>query len=355
MQASRDSRYQRFLRRLQARDLDGFIITHPPNLFYLFGFSGSSGLAFCMDGNTLLLVDSRYIEQAHSQAINCSPLLVRTSLEESLRTMLHSVPGKRIGIESKHLSHYQLLQIQPHPRSRSDPEVVATTGLIEELRIIKEQTEIESLRQAFVISHRAYQRARRRIRVGLTELEVAARLEFELRHAGGEGISFETIVASGPRSSLPHGSASRKVLQKGESIVIDFGVKYQGYNSDLTRVYFLPGARRPAIYNLVREAQQKALQTIRPGIRCCDVDRAARRFLSSKGYGAHFGHSTGHGLGLEVHELPMISSRSRRKLRKGMVFTVEPGVYLPGRHGVRIEDVVVVTQDGFRLLSDPDR
>ena len=342
------------MRKLQARHLDGFVVTHPPNLSYLFQFSGSSGLALFMDGETHLLVDSRYIEQAHSLAVNCSPLCVRTSLEESLKTLLRRYPRRRIGIEAKHLSHHRLLQIQSRLGSRSGSELVATTNLIEELRIIKEEAEIETLQKAFRIAQRAYRRARKKICVGLTELEAAATVEFELRRAGGEGISFDTIVASGSRSSLPHGSPSSKVLHKGEWVVIDFGVKYQGYHSDLTRVCFLPGARKPALYEVVREAQEKALRVIKPGIPCCDVDRAARRFLRAKGYGDHFGHSTGHGLGLEVHELPIISSRSRRALREGMVFTVEPGVYLPGRHGVRIEDVVVVTQNSCRLLSDPD-
>ncbi len=339
------------MRKLQARHLDGFVVTYPPNLSYLFQFSGSSGLALCMDGETRLLVDSRYIEQADSLAVNCSPQRVRTSLEESLKTILRRYSRKRIGIEAKHLSHYRMLQIQSRLGSRSGSQLVSTTNFIEELRIIKEVAEIETLQQAFRIAGRAYRRTRKTIRVGLTELEVAAKLEFELRRAGGEGISFETIVASGSRSSLPHGSASRKVLHRGEWVVIDFGVKYQGYHSDLTRVCFLPGAQKPALYEIVREAQERALRVIKPGVRCCDVDHAARCFLREKGYGDHFGHSTGHGLGLEVHELPIISSRSRRELREGMVFTVEPGVYLPSRHGIRIEDVVVVTRNGCHLLS----
>lgn len=307
-----------------------------------------------MEGETTLLVDSRYIEHARSQAVQCSVLLTPGSAEAGLKTILRRYQGKRIGIESKHLSHYTVLQLQSQQKRLSEPTLIPTVDLIEELRILKETAEIEAIQQAFQIAQIAYQSFKETISAGLTELQAAAKLEFELRRAGGEGISFETIIASGPRSSLPHGTATQKPLRKSEMVLIDFGVRYRGYTSDLTRIHLLAGAKKPEFYDVVREAQQKALQIIKPGVACCDVDKAARRFITDQGYGDSFGHSTGHGLGLEVHESPLISAKSRREIQEGMVFTIEPGIYLPGQCGVRIEDAIVVTRNGYRLLSGPD-
>lgn len=346
------SRYQRFLGRLNACRLDGFLVSHPPNLAYLFNFSGSSGLACCLEGETRLLVDSRYLEQAQAQAVNCKPVLVRQTQHEALKTLLRRRKGKRIGIEFKRVSHFFAMEIQSRLPAL---EWVGTCDWIEELRMIKQSSEIEVLERAFQIAHRAYQTFKNEMRAGLPELEAAALLELEIRRAGGEGVSFETIVASGPRSSLPHGRASRKLIQAGESVLIDFGAIYEGYRSDLTRIHWMEGAKRARIYRIVEEAQQRALAVIKPGISAATVDAAARDFIKKKGYGDHFGHGTGHGLGLEVHELPSISWRNRKqKLEEGMVFTLEPGIYLPGRYGIRIEDAVVVTPNGCRVLSVPD-
>lgn len=345
------SRYQRFLRRLAARRLDGFITRHPPHLFYLFAFSGSSGLAFCLEGETRLFVDSRYLEQVQAESVNCTPVLTPDSQEQTLRRILRRCRNQRIGFESAHTSHRLLSHLSPLAGRTPGPELVPTVQLIEELRVVKEDTEIETIEQAFRIAHLAYSRFLEKISAGLTELEMAALLEFEIRRAGGEGTSFETMVASGNRSSLPHGRASTRKWQPNELLLIDFGVRYQGYTSDMTRLHLAEGTRKTALYRIVREAQQSALECIRPGQASTEVDAAARNFIRRAGYGDCFGHSTGHGLGLEVHELPLISSRRPTRLREGMVFTVEPGIYLPGRYGVRIEDAVVVTQTGYRLLS----
>ena len=308
------------MRRLQARRLDGFVVTHPPNLCYLFNFTGSAGLACCIEGETTLLVDSRYIEHAQSQAVHCSPLLTQFSPERSLKRILRRHRDKRIGIESKHLSYHSLLQLQRGRSHDSNPALIPTTDLIEELRIIKEPSEIEMIQQAFQIAHRAYGQLKKTLSAGLTELEVAAQLEFELRRAGGEGISFETIVASGTRSSLPHGTATRKPLQEREGVLIDFGVRYGGYTSDLTRVHFLSEAKKPPFYDVVRKAQQRALSVIRPGVPCRDVDDAARSFIQGQGYGEYFG--------------PQYRARLRpRSARRSDHFSQEPQRN-PGRDGV---------------------
>ena len=350
-------RYRRWLESLESHRLDGFLVTHPANLHYLFNFTGSAGLACCLATESQLIVDSRYIEQAASQTRNCQSVLAEKSLEDTLKAFLSTsahIQGRtpRIGLEAQHISYDFVLRVQSWQTSI---EWVPTRNLIEELRMIKDKGEIQLLERAFQIAQNAYHNFGERIRPGMSESEVAGILEFELRQAGGQGLAFETIVASGPRTSLPHASATDKRIESNEFVLIDFGLKYQGYCSDLTRIHLFPDAKRPAIYPVVQEAQEKALALIKPGVLSSQIDDAARSVISQHGFGENFGHSTGHGLGLEVHELPVVSARRPRELQEGMVFTVEPGIYLPGQHGVRIEDAVAVTHNGCQLLSDRSR
>ncbi len=340
-------RYERFLNQLQAHRLEGFLVSHPPNLAYLFNFTGSTGLACCLEGETQLLVDSRYIEQARSEVRNAHPLLVRNDFTESLQTLFRCSKLSRIGLEAKRTYWEFVLQLQS---LSTFIEWVPTMDLVEHLRLRKTRSELDILRRAFEIARKAYRETAESIAAGKSEFELAGILEFELRKAGGEGLSFETIVASGARSSLPHGLASCKKLSRGELVLIDFGVRYRNYHSDLTRIHCLSPAQRPDVYFIVLEAQQRALEKVRPGILTSEVDDAARQVITKKGYGDYFGHSVGHGLGLEVHEAPAISPRRPRELQEGMVFTIEPGIYLPNRYGVRIEDAVVVTRDGYERL-----
>lgn len=344
-------RYQKWLRRLTADRLDGFLVTHPPNLAYLFNFTGSSGAACCLSGETDLLVDSRYLEQARSETVNCRAVLVER-LQETLRSLLCppkrvSPSRRRIGIEARHTSYEFVLRLQSW---EAELEWVPTLDLIEEIRMVKETSELQILDEAFALAEAAYQRSVKQIRPGMAETEVSGILEFELRRAGGEGTSFTTIVASGARSALPHGTASRKRIGPAELVLIDFGMRYKNYCTDLTRIHLMPEARLPEIHAIVEEARNQAFAAIKPGVPSSDVDRAARKVISDSGYGDYFGHSTGHGVGLEVHELPAISFQQSQPLEPGMVFSVEPAIYLPGRYGIRLEDVVVVTPDGYRLL-----
>ncbi len=349
------ARHQQWLETLEAHQLDGFLISHPPNLSYLFHFNGSAGLACCLSGECHLIVDSRYVEQATSEARNCHTLLAEKSLEESLRTLLENrSPSKkplRIGVESKHISWEQMLRLESW---KVKVDWVATSNLIEELRMIKDAEEIGLMKEAFRIAQQAYQLMKEKIEAGMKEIEVAGILEFELRRAGGQGLAFETIVASGPRSSLPHAASTERTVGEDEYLLIDFGVKYQGYCSDLTRIHPLSRAVTPEIFDVVQDAQREAISCIRPGVCSSDIDAAARRIISRHGYGDYFGHSAGHGLGLEVHELPSLSAFKPQEIQPGMTFTVEPGIYLPAKHGIRIEDVVAVTETGCSPLSDPD-
>lgn len=347
MRPDLEKRFRHFLARLEQEGLEAFLITHPANLNYLFNFTGSSGLGCVLQGQAFLLVDARYLEQARSQVRNCTPLLATPSLEESLQELLSKQHGgKRLGVEARRL-HYDLaLRLQSWDLRL---ELVPTYDLVEELRMVKDSWEVAVLQQALEMAQQALERLE--IRPGISEREVAARLEYECRKAGSEGPAFDTIVASGPRSALPHGVASERSIGKDEPVLIDFGLRHQGYCSDLTRVYLPPSPLEPEVFAIVREAQQAALETIRPGVLSSEVDSAARRVIERYGYGEFFGHGTGHGLGLEVHEPPSVSWRHSVPLQPGMVFTVEPGIYLPGRFGIRLEEVVVVEEKGYRLLS----
>ena len=352
-----ESRYRRWLKALEAHRLDGFLVTHPPNIRYLFNFTGSSALACFLGAETHLIVDSRYMEQAASETVNCQSMLAEKSPEDTLKTTLSNsgqVKGgnPRIGLEAHHVSYDFVLRLQ----SWTLPvEWVPTRDLIEELRMIKDEEEIKILERAFQIAQKAYPQSVKQVCPGMTEREVAGILEFELRKAGGQGLAFETIVASGPRSSLPHGSSTAREIGSDEFVLIDFGLRYQGYCSDLTRIHLLSDAQRPAIYQVVQEAQEAALALIEPGVLSSQIDAAARGVISQHGFGDYFGHSTGHGLGLEVHELPRVSTLRPGEIQQGMAFTIEPGIYLPGQYGVRIEDAVVVTQNGYQLLSNQDQ
>ena len=350
-------RYGRFLTELETRGLDGFLVRHRSNLTYLYNFTGSAGLACCLGRETILLVDSRYHEQARATAANCTPRLIRGSFEQALEELLNDRfpgggPRKRLGLESAHTSCDLWLRMQTWTAA---VEWIPEHDLIETLRTIKEPSEIDALTRAFELAQRAYARFLGQISPGMAEVRMAGILEMEMRNAGGEGAAFSTIVASGPRSSLPHGVATGRIWGEEELLLIDFGIRSGGYSSDLTRIQLPPGVGKPEIFDIVSEAQHAALDSIRPGVQSSDVDRAARQVIEEAGHGDHFQHSTGHGLGLEVHELPRISPIRPQTLEPGMVFTVEPGIYLPGRMGVRIEDVVAVTETGYRLLSDPDR
>ncbi len=346
----RTARIQRFHARLESRSLDGFLVSKPVHLDYLHGFRGSAGVALHLAGEALLIVDSRYIEQATGEALHCRPLLAGESILETLRGRLsgHAAAVPRLGFESGHLTHDWAERMKA---GNASCQWVATTDLIEELRAIKEPSEVAAIQAALGLAQQAYGRALAQVRPGMKETELAGELELQMRRLGGEGTAFDTIVAAGPRSSLPHGVASQRTIREDDLVLIDFGVRFRSYNSDLTRIHFMPKASPPDILEVIQEARNAAFEVIRPGIRERDIDGAARAVIRKAGHGRRFGHGLGHGLGLEVHELPRISPRSHSEVREGMVFTIEPGIYLPGQYGIRIEDVVAVTSGGMELLS----
>lgn len=345
-----EGRSRRFWRELEERGLDGLVLSRPASLTYLFNFTATAGYACCWNGESWLVVDSRYLELADASARCCTPVLAVESLEETLRQRCTETArgGGRMGFESRHLSWEQAARMQAWELPL---EWIPVADLVETLRSVKEPAEVEVLEKAFEISGRALEAILEEVCPGVSELEVAGLLEYEMRCQGSEGIAFETIVASGPRTSLPHGTPSQRRIRKGEYVLIDFGARFRGYCSDMTRIHTPPGAALPDFYPVVEDARQKALEVVRPGVLSSEIDAAARQVIARAGYGEYFRHSTGHGLGIEVHELPVISPRHPTPIQEGMVFTIEPAIYLPRRAGIRLEDALVVTSDGFRLLS----
>ncbi|HSR51088.1 MAG TPA: Xaa-Pro peptidase family protein [Acidobacteriota bacterium] len=348
-------RFQRFLNQLQENRLDGFLISRLSNLHYLFGFRGSAGLALCLGGRAHLLVDSRYLQQARQTAHDCTPCLAEGSYESALRGLMEKLQedgaAPRIGVEENHLTWAWVRQIESWELNY---QIAPAQDLVGVLRRCKEADEIALIREALRLAQTALGQVRPRLRPGMSEIEMAGELERALRRQGAEGYAFESIVAGGERSALPHASASDRLWRADELLLVDFGLRRRGYHSDLTRVILPPGGEEEKrVAEIVRQAAGKAVAAIKPGVEARAVDQAARQHIAEAGYGDYFGHGLGHGLGLDVHEAPRVSKTGTEVLAEGMVFTVEPGIYLPGRFGVRIEDVVAVTRDGFEYLSDP--
>lgn len=345
-----NNRIQSLRKRLLKGNIDAFLVTYPINRSYITGFSGSSGFALVTNDQQILITDFRYKIQSQQEAPDWSVVFHQGAIDEVVvqQCQLHGVQS--LAFEAEYVSYqmYQKLKqalgnVQLHP----------VTNWIEQLRVRKSKREIETIRRAVEIADTAFHQLIDELRPGMTELEVAARIETILREQGASSSSFETIVASGKRSALPHGRASQKPLEKGDFVILDFGATYEGYHSDMTRTVVMGRAskKQKEIYELVLQAQMQATQAIAPGITGKEVDRVARDWIASQGYGEYFEHATGHGIGLEVHEAPLLRRTSEDVLKAGMVVTVEPGIYLPDMGGVRIEDDVLVTETGQEVLT----
>ncbi len=355
---------------LRAAQLDALVVTHLPNLRYLTGFSGSAGATLLLPRACLLLVDFRYVTAATELASALGGLLtVETfdrSYDEAIVDVVRRERALRIGIEAAYLPVSRFNAISNGLASRAAlpvdsltaaPALVATERIVERARLIKDQTEVETLREAGRRLGTLARQVPNFVREGRTELAIAADIDAALREAGFSRPAFETIVASGPNSALPHARPTGRPVAAGEPTVLDFGGVYDGYCVDLTRTVQLGAVsdRQARLYAAVREAQEAAIRAVRPGVAASAIDAAARSVLERHGLGEAFGHGTGHGLGLEVHEEPRIARPSPRLpdqvVEPGMVFTIEPGAYVPGVGGVRIEDDVLVTADGCEVLT----
>jgi Xaa-Pro aminopeptidase len=330
--------------------LDAVLIQHLPNIRYLTGFTGSAGLLLVTPQDVVLISDFRYAVQATQEAGTVARVEIdRVSVWDRLRRLLGDFGLETIGYES-HVATMRDLERLAGARAR----LVPSTDLVERLRAVKSPEEIEAIRSAAALAEEALKNALPRIRAGQTEFEVAANLEFELRRRGSEWHPFPTIVASGPRSALPHARTSERVVQVGDWLLLDFGAIVSGYCADLTRTYVVGAradARQRATYDIVRAAQERSVQQMRAGMMGRQADALARELIAERGFGDAFGHSLGHGLGLEVHEAPRLSALAEEALPAHAVVTVEPGIYFPGWGGVRLEEDVHLDLDGAQLLS----
>jgi Xaa-Pro aminopeptidase len=365
------ARLSRVRQHAAAVGVDALVVTHLPNLQYLTGFMGTAGVAVVLPRACRLIVDFRYVTAATDVAAGLDGLVTvetfERSYDEAIVDLLRREGSRRVGIEAAYLPVARfntmsaaLAAHAPLPLHTDDaPALVPTERIVERARAIKDPVEIEALREGGRRLGRIATRVAEFVREGRTERAVAADIEEAMRAAGFSRPAFETIVASGPNSALPHARPTDRRIESGEPTVLDFGGVYDGYCVDLTRTVQLGAVSQAQgrLYHAVRTAQEAAIRAVRPGVAASTIDAAARSVLDGYGFGKAFGHGTGHGLGLEVHEEPRIARAALRQpdplVEPGMVFTIEPGAYVPGVGGVRIEDDVLVTEDGCEVLTKP--
>jgi len=340
---------------LSKHHLDALLVTQRPNVRYLCGFTGSAGALVVTSKQTVFFSDGRYTEQAQSEVKNAKIVIGRMSPSMAAAQWIRSKqlrPAiKALGIEAEHLTlaeRKNLANVLP-----AQVRLRLVSPIIERLRMIKDASELDKLRDAVQLGATLFDVALKTIRPGAKEVEVAAEMEYAGRRHGAEAMSFETIIAAGRRSALPHGRATATPIPDRGFVVCDFGVILAGYCSDMTRTVFVgkPSDRDRDVYSAVQEAQQAAVDAVRAGVTAGEVDAAARNILKKRKLAKFFTHSTGHGVGLEIHEAPRIASGQTEPLTAGMVITIEPGAYIPEFGGVRIEDMVAVTEAGCEVLT----
>ncbi len=340
---------QKLRKILQEQNIDGILITNEYNRRYMTGFTGTAGVAIVSQNDAVFITDFRYTEQATAQIKDYRIVQHEATILEEIATQVKAMGIKLLGFEKDSVSYgtYELY------KNIIQADLVPVSGLIEKIRLIKTAQEINIIKVACEIADHAFTHILDYIKPGKTELDVSNELEFFMRQQGATQSSFDTIVASGLRSALPHGVATNKVIEKGDFVTLDFGALYNGYISDITRTVAVgePSEKLVEMYNTVLASQLLALEKVGPGLTGIQADAIARDYLTEKGYGEAFGHSLGHGIGLEVHEGSYLSKRSNTVLEPGMVVTIEPGVYVPGVGGVRIEDDILITESGNELLT----
>jgi Xaa-Pro aminopeptidase len=335
---------------LAERKIDSLIVTGLPNVRYLSGFTGDNALLLVTPGKSILFTDPRFEIQA-AQESSCAVKISKGALALDVIAAVKRMRLKRIGFEPGRMTVQGLRSLDG--RLPMGASMVEADGWIEQLRTVKSEDELALIRRAVATNSQAFEQAVKRVKPGMTEAELAAELEHRMRRLGAEKPSFDTIVAGGARSALPHARPTSARLANGQLVVVDMGATQDGYCSDMTRMLFLgePGAKVKRTYRAVLEAQLAAIDVVRDGARTRDVDAAARRVLKGYGLDRAFVHSTGHGLGLEIHEPPRIGKKDKSRLQAGMAITIEPGVYLERFGGIRIEDTVVVTGSGCEILT----
>jgi Xaa-Pro aminopeptidase len=335
---------------LESNHLDGVLFSSLENICYFCGFTGSDGAFVLTQREAFFLTDSRYWTQADEEVKGCQIVRYKKKIE-GVASLLLDLKLRRVGFESTSLPfslHHSLWE-----KCARQVELIPLEDELRNLRASKDAQELMHTRNAIDLASKAFLHILGILKEGVVEKEIALEMEYFMKKNGAEAMGFDIIIASGKRSALPHGKASRKKIDWGDLILLDFGSDYRGYHSDQTRTMVCgkPSAEQQKIYQMVKDAHDKAIEAVRPGTPICEVDQAARDSIRNQGYGDYFGHGTGHGIGLAVHEDPAVNRENQDLLREGMVFTIEPGIYVPDWGGVRIEDMVRVTSQGAEVLT----
>jgi Xaa-Pro aminopeptidase len=345
-------RFKKAYARLKTQNLDGLLVSLPANISYLTeSISRDSYLLVSQKGN-IYFTDSRYTEEARGFLKNNARLVQSNrSVFKCIAQACIKMGLKVLGFEERNLAFAEFSRLQQFSEGKFS--LIPTHSLIEDLREVKDASEIAKIRKAVEITTETVKHIRKILAVGLKEVEVVGEIERFIRFSGASASAFDVIVASGPNSSKPHHLSGSRRIRNNEPVLVDMGVEFEGYKSDLTRVFFLGKIKVLVrqVYGVVLKAQEKAIKAIRPGVEMATIDKAARDYIAKKGFGNKFEHNLGHGFGLEVHEGPHICSNEASLAKPGMIFTIEPGIYLPGEFGIRIEDMVLVTKKGCEVLS----
>ncbi|RCW61164.1 Xaa-Pro peptidase family protein [Halanaerobium sp. ST460_2HS_T2] len=345
-----EKRINKLREKMKEKDIEAFLVTKKENVRYLSQFTGTAGKLLITETDSVFITDFRYLDQAAEQTDGCVIEEISSNFIEGFAELIKRKKINNLSFESQDLNFktYQKLKNKLEVESLNPVESV-----VEDLRMIKDLNEVDKIKKAVEIADRAFDFLLEFIEVGKSEKEIALELEFFMKKNGGEANAFDFIVASGKRGALPHGVASKKIIEKGDLITIDFGTVFQGYHSDITRTVAVgePDSELKEIYQLVLRAQQKVISKISSGMDCIEADKIARDLIKEAGYGDNFGHGLGHGIGLEIHENPRLSYTSDGILKPGMVVTDEPGIYISGLGGVRIEDDLLITEEGCEVLN----
>jgi len=348
------SRLQKLRQKLTEKEIDAILISQPENRYYLSGFWRSAGYLLISQKEAILATDFRYVEQAKIQAPDYEIFRITGEVSEWFPKLIAELNPRKLGFEAGHVTFDLYCQMtRAVEEAKSPTKLIPQEGLVESLRIIKEPEEIELISQAAVIGDRAFQHIESIIRPGMTERQVAWEIEKFLREHDSQSMSFDVIVATGANAALPHARPSERPINPGEPVLMDFGARVEGYTSDLTRTICLgtPDDKFKKVYDIVLGAQLTAIAIVKEGMSGKEADSLARTVIEQAGYSENFGHGLGHGVGLATHEAPRLSYLSNDTLKSSMVFTIEPGIYLPGWGGVRIEDVVVMDGGKVRIIS----
>lgn len=347
------NRVERLIQRLKDENLDGILLLNDSNIRYISGFTGSDSYVIIAEGAKAFITDSRYTEQAEEECQGFE--VVRwgkpvAGLLETIKKVCDQNGINKLAFEKGHITYEMYEDLV---KGLEGMEIVPASGLVEGLRAVKDEEEIQCMRMAAQFADQAFEEILKYIRPGVTELDVATELQYLIKKKGADDIGFPIIAVSGKRSSLPHGIPGRKAIERGDFVTLDFGAMYKGYRSDMTRTVIVGEAdeKQREIYEIVRTAQAEASRVVRAGLEAKAADGCARGYITQAGYGDYFGHGLGHGIGLDVHEEPRLSQTGNKILEEGNVVTIEPGIYLPNWGGVRIEDTVVVREDGIEVLT----